>query len=150
MRNRGFSLVEIVLVIAILGILSLICLNSFASIRSSQMLDKDADTVVEMIRRSRTETLDSYNETVYGVHMAATSATAFAGSAYSFGASGNDVFPLSASESASENLVGGSYDVIFNRLTGETSASGTITISSAGVAQPKTITVYATGLVELK
>jgi len=45
-------------------------------------------------------------------------------------------------------LAGGGSDVIFNRLTGETSQNGVITLSSPSTAQIKTVTVYKTGVVE--
>jgi prepilin-type N-terminal cleavage/methylation domain-containing protein len=148
--RKGFTLIEILIVIAILGIISVIVFGSFSVFRSSQGLDKDTDTVVEILRQARSQTLISKNASAYGVHVATTAVTLFSGDTYSAADPNNQVFTfLNADLVVSVTLTGGGSDVIFKRLTGETSQNGTIVLSTQG-AQPRTrtITVFKTGLIE--
>ena len=83
------------------------------------------------------------------MHIGSTKITLFTGSVYSVGASTNQDFNLNSRDSIiTISLTGGGSDVVFVRLSGETSQNGTITLSSSALSQTKTITVYKTGVVE--
>jgi prepilin-type N-terminal cleavage/methylation domain-containing protein len=146
--KRGFSLIELLIVLAIMGILTGIVLSTFQVYKKSQALDKDVETIVETLRQARSQTLSSQNASKYGVHITSTAITLFVGSTYSAGSASNQDFSLQVSDAVlSINLVGGGSDVVFNRLTGDTSQSGSVVISSASISRTKTVTIYSTGLV---
>jgi prepilin-type N-terminal cleavage/methylation domain-containing protein len=147
--KKGFSLIEIIIVIAILGIVSTIIVSSFAAINRTQGLEKDTELVVEQLRQARSQTLSSQNATTYGVHFASTTVTVFAGSSYNPSDPTNEEFVLkNTSLVLNVSLTGGGTDIIFKRLTGETASNGTIVVSSTVASRSKTITVYKTGLIE--
>jgi prepilin-type N-terminal cleavage/methylation domain-containing protein len=146
---KGFSLVELLVVVGILVLLTGIIMTTFVSFRKGQALDKDAELMVAVLRQARSQTLASKNLSQYGVHFASSKITIFTGTTYSAGAGGNYDFPLNATDTIiTINLVGGGSDVVFKRLSGETSQNGTIVVSSPTTSRTRTITIYKTGLVD--
>lgn len=148
-NNKGVTVAELLIAIAILGILSGIVINSLVSFRKNQALQKDTELVVELLNQARNQTISTKNLSQYGVHFTSTTVTIFTGPTYSNGATGNQVFTLNSTDTIlSITLTGGGSDVIFNRLTGETSQNGTIVVSSPGITETKTVTIYKTGVIE--
>lgn len=149
-KSRGFTLIELIIVLGIIAVISGIISSTFIESRRVQAVDRDAETVVEVIRSARSKTLSSQNASVYGVHIDSTSVTLFAGLTYVAGAMGNIVTQLTASEIiATTSLTGGGSDIVFKRLTGETNQNGTITIASSRIPKSRIITIFNTGMVEI-
>ncbi len=147
----GLTTIELIVSLAILTVLTIVVLTSLISFKKNQSLSKDSGTVVEVLRQARNQTLSSKNSSNYGVHMATTTVTLFAGSSYSSGASTNQDFLLSSTDTIlTISLAGGESNVVFNRLTGETAQNGTVVISSPDVSETKTVTIYKTGLIEFQ
>lgn len=148
-HKSGFTLIELIMVIAIMALLFGIFLGTFVKFRKNQALAMDTDTVISLLRQARNQTLSSKNSASYGVHFTAPKVTIYTGPTYSSGATDNQDFTLSSTDTIlTITLSGGGSDVLFNRLTGETSQNGTVVISSPGISETKTVTIYKTGLVE--
>lgn len=147
-RKRGLSFIEVLIVVAIIGILSSIVMVSWRSYTEGQMLGKDVEKVVEVLRYARSNTLASKNSSQYGIHLGSNSITLFSGSSYNESAVNNTVYTLNSSTALTHSLSGGSADVVFKRLTGEVTAYGTITLTSTKTGKTRNITIYKTGLVE--
>ncbi len=148
-QHQGFSIIEILIVLGIMAILTGITFSVFSSVKKAQALEKDRDSIIEVLRQARSQTLSSKNASQYGVHITSSQITLFTGTSYSVGNSSNQDFILQGSDTiVTISLTGGGSDVVFNRLTGETNQNGTITISSPSTSQTKTVTIYKTGLVE--
>ncbi len=149
--NSGFTLVELLAVIAISGLLCAYFLSSFSSLRSQRQLDASAHRALSILDRARSQTLASQGGLQYGVYFSSTTATLFSGASYSAGASGNQaaaIDPLIRISGIS--LAGGGSSAVFDRLSGKTAQSGTITLSiAADPSKTRVITVYATGVSEL-
>ena len=147
--KSGFTILELAIVIAIMATLSAIIISTFISFRKNQALEKDTEIVVQVLEQARNQTLSSKNSSVYGVHFTAPKITLFKGSSYVANDSNNQDFVLSSTDTIlTISLTGAGVDVIFNRLTGETSQDGTVTVSSPGLSRTKTVTIYKTGVVE--
>ena len=147
--KSGFTILELAIVIAIMATLSAIIISTFISFRKNQALEKDTEIVVQVLEQARNQTLSSKNSSVYGVHFTAPKITLFKGSSYVANDSNNQDFVLSSTDTIlTISLTGAGVDVVFNRLTGETSQDGTITVSSPGLSRTKTVTIYKTGVVE--
>lgn len=148
-KSFGFSAAELLVVLSIITVLSLVIITSFVTFRKNQALVFDTDTVVGVLRQARNQTLSSKNSTNYGVHFTAPKVTIFTGSTYNSNAADNQDFVLSSTDTIlTISLNGGGSDVVFSRLSGETSQYGTVVVSSPGVSETKTVTIYKTGLVE--
>jgi prepilin-type N-terminal cleavage/methylation domain-containing protein len=148
MHNKGFTVVEILVVIMIMALLSVIVLSGFAGYRNAQSLKNDTDLVLAVLRQARTQTLASQGGTTYGVHFASSTITLFSGSSYVDGVASNDAYTLDTHTQLNLALNGGSSDVIFKRLSGETDHYGTITVATTVSTSTRTITIFKTGLVQ--
>ena len=150
--SRGFTLVEIIISLAVLSIVSGIILSSLSANTNREALNKNADAVASVFAEARSLTTSSKNASRYGVHLGNTGLTLFTGTTYDSGASSNRALSLNSRVSITNiSLAGGGSDVVFDKFTGNTSQNGTFRITVVGDSnQYKTITVYKTGLVEVQ
>ena len=148
-KKSGLTLVEFLISLAILALIIGIVMSTFTEYRKNQSLQKDTETVMEVLGQARNQSLSSQDASQYGVHIASDKITLFTGSTYSSGEPLNQYFPLVSTDTiVTINLLGGGSDVVFKRLSGETSQSGTVVMSSPSISKTKTITIYGTGLIE--
>lgn len=132
-----------------MGVIGAIVFSSIIKFRDAHSLSKDTETVIAVLRQARNQTLSSKNSSVYGVRFATTTVTLFVGATYSSSTTTNKVFTMSGSDNIlTISLNYGGRDVVFQRLSGETSQNGTIIISSPRLTNTKTVTIYKTGITE--
>lgn len=146
MKN-GFSLIEVLIVIGIIVVLSSLVISPFSSFRDQQVLRGSVEDVLSTIAKARTATLAGLDDSAYGVHFQSDSLVIFPGSTYQAGAVGNEVVSLNPLTNISAiNLTGGATDITFQRLSGVTAVSGTITVSLVSSStQNRIITIQPTG-----
>ncbi len=147
--KRGITLIEILMVVAILGILTGISVSSFRTISNTKTLDKEAEVVLSYINRTRTNAINSLNLEAHGVSFASSTVTIYYGTSAVTAAS-SSVYTLSGGHTISGvSLSNGATNFYFNKLSGEPSATGSITIRNQS-GDTKTITIYGTGLSEVQ
>lgn len=148
---KGFLLIEIIIVIAIIAIIVSISLPSLNAFRNRQALVNTTEDIVSLLNTARIQTLSSLNGNFYGVHFTSTTATLFSGGTYDSGDITNKVINFDSFvilPAANISLNGAGVDVNFNRLTGDTSQYGTITLQlTSDSATQKVITVNKTGVI---
>ncbi len=144
--SGGFTLVEIIVVIAILGVIATISVVAFVNMNKSSMLRAARDEVYGALSFARERTLASENNMVYGVHLSTSSVTRFDGGTYTAGSAGNVVYSFGAVVSATSTLITQNPNIIFQRLTGVPSATGTIFIRNG--ESTTTVQIHGSGLVE--
>jgi prepilin-type N-terminal cleavage/methylation domain-containing protein len=147
----GFTLVEMLIVIAILSIIFKISLSVFYDITKQESLDKDVETAYSYLLKARNQTINGEADSVYGVHFASTSVSMFRGDTYVASTTVSD-FDFANKSYASEILLsGGTTDIVFKKITGSPSATGTIIYRiTSDSAIHKTLTIHGTGLVEVQ
>lgn len=145
--RRGFSLVEALIVIAILGIIFAIALPSFSEIKNSQVLKNASGDIISYINSTQTETRASKDSSSYGVHFQSDKIIIFKGTIFSANDANNqDIEIVRPATISNISLTGGATDFYFNRLTGLPSATGSVTVSITGnQSMAKTITISSTG-----
>jgi len=147
--KKGFTIIEVLIVLAIMAILGTFVAVSYSRFNSMQALDKTSALVSSVLNQARTLTLSSKDNTQYGVHLASGEITLFAGDTYSPSAGSNSVFTLNPQVSLIADISGGGSEVVFERLTGKTDQDGTITLSLvSGASSAKTITIFETGIIQ--
>jgi Tfp pilus assembly protein FimT len=150
---KGNSLIEIVIVMAILVVILVITVPKINDFRDNQVLKNTTAEAVNLLNEAKTNTLSSKNSTVYGVHFASDSATLFTGATYDSSAITNKTITFDSLVTLPySNIVlnGSGEDIIFERLTGNTNNYGTITLQLIGDAtKQKVIAVSALGVISL-
>ncbi len=150
--KKGVTLVEILVVIAIMVALMLLTLETFNKRGATRALDTDTQAIILELNKARSLTLASKDEMQYGVHLSSTSVTLFGGPTYIEGVATSSTTYFNRNVSISNiYLAGGGSDIVFDRLTGKTPHSGTIIVSITGkLDATKNIEVYPTGIAAIQ
>ena len=146
--NKGISLIELLIVFAVIGILLLIVLPRFSQIKETQVLKNAASETLSALNRARSNTLASVNSSEYGVRFEADKVIIFKGTVYNVGAADNEIIniisPATITNVTLNGQSGTNGEMYFNRLYGVPSKTGTITITVS--SSTKVITISAAGL----
>lgn len=149
--NRGVSFFEIIIVLAIMGIILAVSIPSFSSFRDRQIVKSTTEDIVTLLNEARNSTLLSKSSTFYSVHLENSRAVLFTGGTFDTNDSSNKVVTydtLVNTTSGNISLNGGGTDVKFDRLTGDTSQYGTIQVSLISDSNiKKVITINKLGVV---
>ncbi len=150
--RRGFTTMELVVVISIMLILVSISLTTFTSVSDNQSLEKDVNYAIAMIEKARLQTVNAKNNSTFSVRFASSSLVLYQGSTYVAGSSTNSTFAFSPKvEIASINLTGGRTSIGFEQITGKANATGTIQFRLKNNQNASTtVILYKTGLVEIR
>jgi Tfp pilus assembly protein FimT len=145
--HKGISVIELLIVIAVLGLIFSIVIPQFAKTRENQVLKSAVDAVLSSINKAQSRTLASVNSSSYGVHFQSDKIIIFTGTVFSSGAATNETVSIITPATITNVTLAGvsdtSGDIYFNRLTGTPDKTGTITIATSSFS--KVITISATG-----
>jgi len=147
--RQGFTLVEIIGVIAVLGIITALSVSSLIRFNSREAVEQEVGKLLGIVSEARTLTISAKDGVAYGVHFEEHKAVLFQAPTYSEGATTNRVQMLSdAVRLSAISLTGGGADVVFKKLTGGTDEDGTITIvSTRDDVDARDIVITPTGAV---
>jgi len=148
-KQNGIGLIEVLVTIAVLGVLIAVTLPQFSKIKERQVLKAGVEDILSSLNRARANTLASVNSLNYGVRFESNQVIIFTGIVYSAGASDNKVVSISTPASITNVTLnassGTSGELYFVRLSGAPSKTGTITIATGNYS--KTITISASGAI---
>lgn len=148
LMRRGITIIEILIVIAVLGIIFSIIIPQFSKMRENQALKNGAQDILSSVNKARSQTLASLNSSEYGVHFQSDKVIIFKGAVFSGGDANNETIDIITPAIISNiALAGGGNEIYFNRLSGAPSTTGAVTISTSSYS--KIITIYATGAVSV-
>lgn len=152
-RNRGFTLIELVLVIAILSILAGIFITSFISAQKRSELDNSSQQIIAILKLAQNKTLASEQNSQYGVSFNTAASPhqyiLFKGVNYvSRETSYDQVYSLPKTLGFFGVSLDGGSEVVFEKLTGTAKQSGNITLRlKTDISQSKTIYISNSGTV---
>ena len=140
--QRGFTLIEVIISVAIIVLVGATLLFAFAQLERSTALNRSSDGALVFFRLARERTIAAEDNAQWGVNVAADQMRLFTGA--SFSGDAEDTFTLPNSVTAAASLVGGGPDVVFDRIDGATATSGTVTLTGPGGGQ-RILTIFASG-----
>lgn len=147
--KKGITIIELLVVLAVLGIISSIVIPQFSKMRENQVLKSGVQDILSSLDKARSQTLASLNSSEYGVHFETDKIIIFKGTFFPADDPNNESISIISPASISNvtlNLVSGiPGEMYFNRLSGSPSKTGTVTISTTNYS--KIITIWATGVV---
>ena len=145
--RRGVTLLEILIVIGILVVVTTLLIAAFGSFKKQKPLDGGVALLVAMLTDARSRTLASQNDSVWGVHIEVNRFVLFRGSVYTSGAADNEAASLPPEvEVSATSLSGGGSDVVFARLTGTTSKSGSVTLILTNASTTEVVIIAPSGV----
>lgn len=149
---KGFSLIELIIVAAVIVAITAFIYLSLSSLRENQLLSNAAYESVAFINEARSKTLSSEDFSQYGVHIASSSLTMFKGSVFSESDPDNKTLSISPIlEVYSMSLNGGGSDVVFDKLSGKTGQYGNFSLRvKSDFSKSKTITIKSTGISDVE
>lgn len=144
MSEKGFSLLEVLLSVAIIIMLAGLSLPVFASFNNRNDLDIATQTLVDSLRRAQLYARGVKADDQWGVNVQLGTITVFKGADFNTRDANYD-----ESTSIPTTLTpGGIASVVFAKNTATPSQTGSFSLSSSLVNQTKTVTLNAKGMVE--
>jgi prepilin-type N-terminal cleavage/methylation domain-containing protein len=155
---RGFSIIEVLMVIAMIGILSLTAAPYMSDILGKKNIDNYSLEAMDALREAQSSVMSGKNNARFGVHFEGTKFVLFQGATYSAADPNNvdHVFSGFATVTAVTLSPGGACalpagtgncDVHYASHFGTPTESGTVVITDG--TSPKTVTVGAAGMVDV-
>jgi len=148
--NQGFSVIEILVVLAVLMIVSGLVVPGFNFFRRQNSLNATAQEIINTLRLTQNKTLASEGNSSFGIYFESDKYTIFKGAAFVESSLNNEVHAIDTSLRISAIDLNIPPAVVFERLTGNTTNYGTITLERIDdVSQNKIIFVDPSGSVSL-
>jgi len=148
--RRGFTALELLIVIAIMGVILATILPSFTNFRRSSLLNTESQELVSIINRARILSVSSKYDDQFGVHFEAGKVVLFQGDTYSPSATTNEEHVFDTAVILSPIVInGGGSELLFEKITGATSQNATTTLLVVGTTSSTTILVLPTGIVTI-
>lgn len=125
--RRGFSLLELLIVIAIFSLFAGLGTSTYYSMRSHSNLELATGSLVEAVRFAQSSAQSGKSDSKWGVEILTNQIVIFKGDTYaSRDTTKDEIFNFSSGVSAS-----GLSEIVFEKVTGATVNTGTTTLSSS-------------------
>jgi len=139
--KKGFTLIEIIIVIGIIGLLASISMNAYTNSKSHENLQTSTLGLVEAVRHAQSNAQSGKLDSSWGVKLNPSEVVVFKGSSYT------------ARDSSLDQLLGlpsgvvvtGLSEIVFSKIIGNTTNTGTITVTSG--SEIKNITINEKGTI---
>ncbi len=155
MKNRkGFTIIELVLVIGIIAILSVVSLIGLSGRKNKTELDGATKQITALLREAQSKSVSQINGSAWGVHFENSTATApfyalFSGLTYA-STSATSYYRLSAKilYATSSIALGAAKDIAFSQISGFATATSSVVLYVSGAPNiSSTIAVGISGAV---
>ncbi len=149
--SRGVTLLETLVVVAILMLIGGVVVASLSNFRAQKTMDAAVEQVLAAFSQAHFDTLSSMDDKQYGVHIESDKVVYYVGPTYIAGTTTNVIYRFVVPvEIVNISLAGGGSDVLFKRLSGGTSQSGTFIIrAKANDTLQTVVTINGTGAISI-
>lgn len=128
-HNKGFSLMEMLIVIAIMIIILAIVIYSFNTAKSKKQLEVTIDAIDSRLEEAKANALAGKNGKNFGIQFNTTTYVYFSGNSYNPADTTNSTTTILSNLQITKSIAGGGSSIIFSRLTGMPQATGTIIVT---------------------
>ncbi len=146
MAGKGFTIIELLIVISITAILAAAASPIYSNLQVSTQLDESSAQIAQDVRLAREQSLAGVHGVAHGVRFNASSYTLYQGASYATRSAAYDQVNTFSSALAITTTFPNS-EIVFTAGTGMPSATGTIIVSHA-VSGTRTILVNDIGAVD--
>lgn len=140
---RGFTLVELLIVLAIAGVLFVIVSSIARNTYPATQLRAEADAVMQLMRKAQMLSTTRKEDSVWGVYRTASTVTLFAGASYAT----RDVTFDQTHIFRGGITASGAEEIVFEALQGTTTAT-TITLMATATSEEVVLSVNQNGVIE--
>jgi len=146
-NKNGFSLIEIIIVVAILSVLAATVVSGFIAFNKNSTLKNNSEEFVSVVKLAQNQAMSSENYSRYGIHIDKDSSpnkyVLFQGDTYNEEATTNQTYNLDNSMEFGDD---GLNQVVFERLTGFPDQSGSVSLQIRNEpSKSKTIDITNSG-----
>lgn len=127
--EKGFTFIEIMVVVAIVLLLSAIAIVSLSAMQERLVLNAAVNDLVFHLEESKSRAVAGVQGQPHGIYFAADYYVQFLGSEYDPNNSANTIHAIDPRLELSADILGGEDSIIFSRITGATENSGLITVT---------------------
>ena len=143
MNNKGVSLVELLLVVAIIAIVASLSVPFYRSFQIEEQLNTVSKDALQVLREAQNKSITAQEDSAWGVHFSSTSPDFGTFQGILFAAYYHDNYNVPPSITISTDF---GEDIYFEKLTGNPSSAGVVTIED-NIGGSKTITISDVGLI---
>jgi len=142
-KENGFTLIEMLLVVAIISLITVVGAPIFLSFQATNELDVARNTIAQYLYEAQSYSRDEDHDCQWGVTISSQQLTLFCGSSY---ATRNTAYDISYSIPSSV-VVQHSLEVTYSKLYGLPQTTGSFNLSTTG-GQSTSVSVNTKGMVE--
>ncbi|MEA2715476.1 MAG: hypothetical protein QOG91_504 [Candidatus Parcubacteria bacterium] len=135
--QKGFTAIEILVVIAIVFIITSIGLFAFISARKTKELSVLSDQIYFTLEHAKSDAVSGKNGVGAGVKFSTTTYAFFGGNVYDPANTNNKVYTVTSGYQITTTLASSDGSVVFSRIYGTPSATGTVTVADASAPTRK-------------
>jgi prepilin-type N-terminal cleavage/methylation domain-containing protein len=147
---RGFTFIEIIVVIAVTAIIILLGISAYISLRNQSALEGLVQDIKTTLEEARSKSVSSEDLMPWGVHFEQSQFTLFRGDVFDPAATTNQTFVLGDNlEIATISLANATDDVVFLRPFGATDNHGTLSVRHLITLNERIIKIDAVGTVTI-
>ena len=140
---RGFSLIEVLLVIALIGALFSASVPAFVQMQAINDLDTAVTLTVESLRQAQTHAVAGDGDSIWGVRVGTNDTTLFRGTTYATRTIAWD----SVAGWQNTIAVSGTSEFTFTKTEGRPTTASSVTLTTAS-GTARTITVNSLGMID--
>ncbi len=142
-QNLGFTIIELVVVLAVTAILIFAIGGFYGNIHEAQNVEQTRQEIVQALRIARQRAIGQKNNSAHGVNFTLNSFTIYQGDTYA----GRDADYDEFTELEGSHEISGLSGINFIAGSGMPNPAGSSTVTISGDAETTTVTITSTGVI---